>query len=144
MILRAQKLGQIAEYYGKIGMANKAGDAAVSYRDYWKALTELGEGDIAGEDNITTALMVYGELVYEIYRCASLFQDAGVERHELLEELEAVGQWLKTEIVIPEDGNQERNRLLTERLQSDLERAARQVDAAFGVREAERLTGAAE
>lgn len=137
MVLRARKLGQIAEYYGKIGMANKAGDAAVSYRDYWEDLTELAEGDIAGEDNITTAMMVYGELVYQIYRCASLFRDAGVERQELMDGLEAVRRQLATEIVIPEDGNQERNRLLMERLLSGLEQAARQVDAAFLVREAE-------
>lgn len=135
MILRARKLGQIAEYYGKVGMANKAGDAAVSYRDYWKDLTELARGDIAGEDNITTALMVYRELAYQIYRGASLFRDAGVERQEMLDELEAVRRRFETEIVIPEDGNQERNRLLMEGLLSDLERAARQVDAAFLARE---------
>lgn len=135
MILRAGKLGQIAEYYGKIGMANKAGDAAVSYRDYWEDLLELAKGDIAGEDNITTALMVYRELVYQIYRCASLFRGAGVERQALSDELEAVRQKLEKEIVIPEDGNQERNRLLMEGLLSDLDRAARQVDAAFAVRE---------
>ncbi len=135
MILRARKLGQIAEYYGKIGMANKAGDAAVSYRDYWKDLTELAKGDIAGEDNITTALMVYRELAYQIYRGASLFRDAGVKRQEMLGELDAVRRRFETEIVIPEDGNQERNRLLMEGLLSDLERAVRQVDAAFLARE---------
>ena len=131
MILRAGKLGQIAEYYGRIGMANKAGDAAISYRDYWEDLIVMAEGDIAGVDNITTALMVYKELVYQIYNRASLFRSAGVERQELLDELEAVGQLLETKLLIPEDGNQERNRLLMEELLSDLERAKRQVDAAF-------------
>lgn len=138
MVLRAEKLGQIAEYYGKIGMANKAGDAAVGYGDYWEDLTGLAEGDIAGEDNITTALMVYRELVYQIYRCASLFRDAGVERQAMFAELEMVQGRLEAEIVIPEDGNQERNRLLMEGLLSDLERAKRQVDAAFLAREEER------
>lgn len=137
MSLRARKLGQIAEYYGKIGMANKAGDAAVSYRDFWEDLTELAAGDIAGEDNITTAMMVYRELAYQIYRCASLFHEAGVEKQEMLNELEAVRKRLVTEIVIPEDGNQERNRLLKEALLSDLEQAARQVEAAFRVRKEE-------
>ena len=131
MMLRAGKLGQIAEYYGRIGMANKAGDAAISYRDYWEDLIVMAEGDIAGVDNITTALMVYKELVYQIYNRASLFRSAGVERQELLDELEAVGQLLETKLLIPEDGNQERNRLLMEELLSDLERAKRQVDAAF-------------
>lgn len=137
MILRAERLGKIAAYYGKIGMANKAGDAAVSYRDYWGDLTGLVQGDIAGEDNITTALMVYKELVYQVYRGASLFRDAGVGRQELLHELDLVGQLLKSELVIPEDGNQERNRLLMESLTEDLERARRQVDAAFLAREEE-------
>ena len=122
---------EIAEYYGRIGMANKAGDAAISYRDYWEDLIVMAEGDIAGVDNITTALMVYKELVYQIYNRASLFRSAGVERQELLDELEAVGQLLETKLLIPEDGNQERNRLLMEELLSDLERAKRQVDAAF-------------
>ena len=118
-------------------MANKAGDAAVSYRDFWEDLPELAAGDIAGEDNITTAMMVYRELAYQIYRCASLFHEAGVEKQEMLEELEAVRKRLVTEIVIPEDGNQERNRLLKEALLSDLEQAVRQVEAAFRVRKEE-------
>lgn len=75
---RARRLGKIAAYYARIGRENKAGDAEISYLNYWTDLTELSEGDLAAVDNATTALTMYKELAYQIDSYAERFRAAGV------------------------------------------------------------------
>lgn len=135
MARRAEKLLGIARYYTRIGVADKAGDASISYKDYWADLSALAQGDIAAEDNITTAMMVYRELIGQIYVHAPQFCSAGVEKDVLLGQLNEVRRRLEQDIVIPDDVNRERNQHLKDTLLSGLSQAGKQVDTAFGVAE---------
>lgn len=130
---RAGKLSRISEYYSKIGVVNKSGDANTSYEDYWNDLTELATGNIAAADNVTTAMMVYKELVYQVYTHATEFRAAGVTQGIMLAELEYIEEHLDSDIVIAEDVNKERNQELKNKLKENLEQARRQVNTAFEV-----------
>lgn len=128
---RAAKLSRIAEYYTKIGVVNKSGDANTSYGDYWKDLTDLAYGNIAAADNVTTAMMVYKELVYQIYNHALEFRAAGVEQSAMMQELDYISQHLESDIIILDDANKTRNLELKNKLRENLEQARRQVATAF-------------
>lgn len=130
---RAGKLSRISEYYSKIGVVNKSGDANTSYEDYWNDLTDLATGNIAAADNVTTAMMVYKELVYQIYNHASEFKAAGVSQDVMLAELDYIAEHLDSDIVIADDVNRERNLELKNKLKENLEQARRQVNTAFEV-----------
>lgn len=128
---RAAKLSRIAVYYTKIGVVNKSGDANTSYKDYWNDLTDLAAGNIAAADNVTTAMMVYKELVYQVYNHAMEFRTAGVTQQTMLDELDYVSQHIDSDIVIAEDTNKARNQELKDKLKQNLEQARRQVNTAF-------------
>ena len=134
MVERAEKLSQISEYYSRIGVANKYGDANTGYQDYWNDLVSLAMGNIAEADNVTTAMMVYKELIYQVYSHAADFRADGVSQKEMLDELEYVRQHLDSDIVIADDVNRDRNTELKERLYENLEQARRQVLAVFEAR----------
>lgn len=91
-IERARRLGKVAAYYARIGRENKAGDAEISYLDYWTDLTELTEGDLAAVDNATTALMMYKELAYQIDTHAEKFKTAGVPGNVMTMQLDNMEQ----------------------------------------------------
>lgn len=80
---RAQILGKISDYNSKIGQTNQAGDAQVSYRDYWKDLMALMDDDIAGKDNVITELRLYNEIVYQICTNYDNFKNAGLSQEEM-------------------------------------------------------------
>ena len=94
---RARRLCLIAGYYSEIGLADAAGDAYVSFRDYWDDLTELTKGSLVEEDNERTALVMYGELTGQIASRAYEFRDAGVKEEEMLEQLNQVEAHLNTD-----------------------------------------------
>ena len=89
---RAIRLGRIAAYYARIGRENKAGDAEISYLNYWTDLTELTEGDLAAVDNATTALTMYKELAYQIDSHAEKFKAAGVSGDAMITQLDNMEQ----------------------------------------------------
>ncbi|MDE7222772.1 MAG: serine/threonine protein kinase [Acetatifactor sp.] len=91
-IERARRLGKIAAYYARIGRENKAGDAEISYLNYWTDLTELTEGDLAAVDNVTTALTMYKELAYQIDSYAEKFKAAGVPGDAMTMQLDNIEQ----------------------------------------------------
>ena len=97
--MRAERLYHISEYYTQLGSMNRAGDNTANYLDYWNDLVKLSGDDIAQEDNIRTALVMYGELVYQIGAHASDFKKAGVTRADMLFELRRVERILTEEIV---------------------------------------------
>ena len=80
---RAQILGKISDYNSKIGQTNQAGDAQVSYSDYWKDLMALVDDDIAGKDNVITELRLYNEVVYQICTNYDNFKNAGLSQKEM-------------------------------------------------------------
>lgn len=87
---RAKRLGTIAEYYARLGVADKAGDVGVSYLDYWKDLKELTKGNVAELDNAVTAMRIYRELALQVALRAQEFQKAGVEQVEMEEQLSEI------------------------------------------------------
>lgn len=92
---RAGRLRLIADYYSRIGQADAAGDAYVTYRDYWDDLTELSSGNLVEADNERTALVMYGELLGQILSRAAEFKNAGVGFEEMDFQLENIRARLK-------------------------------------------------
>ena len=123
-VQRAAKLGKIAEYYAKLGVESKSGDDNISYADYWNDLCQVTEGNITQMDNATTALMVYREMVYQIYVNGMKFKKAGVSKAELQGQLDNVRERLKTDIGAQAAGN-ERVQALAGEVQENLEQAQR-------------------
>ena len=80
---RATILGKISAYNSRIGQTNQAGDAQVTYMDYWKDLTALMSDDIAGQDNVVTELRLYNEIAYQICTHYDAFKDAGVKKEDM-------------------------------------------------------------
>lgn len=80
---RAEILGKISGYNSEIGQINQAGDAQVSYGDYWKDLLALVEENIAGRDNVITELRLYNEIVYQICTHYDAFREAGLTKEEM-------------------------------------------------------------
>lgn len=103
---RAERLCRVSEYYAGLGNRNKAGDSTADYADYWEDLVKLSGDHIAEEDNIRTALVMYGELVYQAGAHAMEFRDAGVSRQAVLYELKRVER-IVTEQVIGSPGYSE-------------------------------------
>ncbi|MDE7322723.1 MAG: serine/threonine protein kinase [Lachnospiraceae bacterium] len=126
-VQRAAKLGKIAEYYAKLGVESKSGDDNISYADYWIDLCQVTEGNIAQMDNATTALMVYREMVYQIYVNGMKFKKAGVSKEELQGQLDNVRERLKTDIGADASGNERLQALFSE-VQGNLEQAQRVLD----------------
>ena len=89
---RAKKFYQIADYYTQLNVYNKAGDNTVSYKDYWNDLVMISAGDIAKDDNIRTALVVYKELTYQIGAHTMEFKNSGVSRKDMQDELDMVSE----------------------------------------------------
>lgn len=81
---RAEILGNICGYINKVGMANQAGDAEVSYIDYWNDMMSLTEKDVASKDNVITELRLYNDIVLQIYNKIVDFRNAGLTDQEIL------------------------------------------------------------
>lgn len=94
---RAKILGRISSYYkSKLGVINKAGDAEVSYGDYWDDLMALFDDDVAGDDNVITELRLYNEIVCQLQINAYKFKnEAGISRITMEKTLDAVEDKIK-------------------------------------------------
>lgn len=130
-IERAKCLGRIAAYYSKIGVESKSGDANVSYLDYWNDLQELTKDDLVEKDNLTTALIMYKELAYQIYTNCIHFKEEGIEKKEMESRITAIENWAASDISSSDMEGNERIRLLNEELISYLDLAKDAVNAAF-------------
>lgn len=128
-IERAKRLGEIAAYYAKIGRENKAGDAEVSYLNYWTDLTELTAGNLVAVDNATTALTMYRELAYQIVSYAEKFKAAGVPGEAMTAQLDNMEQRIAGSDF--ENGTQRVTELKAE-LQELIERARYIVEITYG------------
>ena len=89
---RATILGKISAYNSRIGQTNQAGDAQITYMDYWQDLMVLMADDIAGQDNIVTELRLYNEIVYQICTHYDAFKEAGVTKEEMQTTLQNIRQ----------------------------------------------------
>jgi hypothetical protein len=92
---RAKKFYQIADYYIQSGNINKAGDADVDYKDFYKQLIEVSTGDIAKKDNVKTALVVYRELTFQLNVNGLNFYNAGIDAKDIEQQLDAISDKAK-------------------------------------------------
>lgn len=95
---RAQILGKISGYYkNKLGVTNQAGDAEVSYSDYWNDLMSLYDSNVASIDNTVTELRLYNEIVYQIYtHCTDFKNNADLSQGTLEDTLGDIDDRLST------------------------------------------------
>jgi serine/threonine-protein kinase len=121
---RARRLYLISDYYSRVGLVDEAGDASVTYRDYWEDLTALSEGDLTELDNERTALVMYEELVSQMIAHTTEFREAGVTDREMLEQLEQINIHLESDF---ETLQEER-----EQLKSNMEKANRMIASTYG------------
>ena len=134
---RAERLALISGYYAEIGLADAAGDAFVSFRDYWDDLVELSAGNLVEEDNERTALVMYGEVTSQIAARAFEFRSAGVKRKEMLDQLAGIEEHLSSDFL---NVNEEILGVVQkeiEELRRELRQAGRRVEAAFSREEME-------
>lgn len=87
---RAKKFYQIADYYIQSGNINKAGDADVDYKDFYKQLMDISSDDIAKKDNIKTALVVYKELTFQLNTNGINFYNAGIKIEDIESQLDTI------------------------------------------------------
>ena len=128
-IQRASKLGRIAEYYAGLGVENRSGDVNISYAMYWQDLCEVTKGNITALDNATTALMVYQEMVYQIYVNAIKFERAGVPRAALQKQLNDIKNHLEKEINTNSLQETDRIKQLAEELKVNIVQAQRVLES---------------
>lgn len=128
---RAKRFYQISDYYVKLGNRNKAGDNEVSYKDYWNDLVILSAGNIAAEDNVKTALVIYKELTYQINVHALEFKNAGVTREEMTSEL-LMAEKMVEEIKASDKYSETEDSKITEQIESNITNAPKVFDTVFG------------
>ena len=97
-LVRVKLLYQIASYYQSLDTVNLAGDAKKSYREYWKDLMALTTENITSQDNAMTALVVYREVVNQIYLHCVHFRNDGVAEQELTDALDRIDDRIKNEV----------------------------------------------
>ncbi|MBB5263067.1 serine/threonine-protein kinase [Catenibacillus scindens] len=126
---RAQILGRISDYYkNKIGVTNKAGDAEVSYADYWNDLMSLFDSDAVGQDNMITDMRLYSEIVFQIYSRTVEFKDeAGISQEEMEQALDAIQSRMD---IMAIDGDAQAMELAAD-IETMIEQARRSITATF-------------
>ena len=127
---RAEILSRIAQYYTQLNSVNKAGDAIVSYRDYFNDLKELCSSDIAGDDNVRTALITYKELSYQLSEHGMEFRNAGVKREEVQNLIDGVKERMLLDITYSDLSDSDRD--LYDTVTSNFTRAEDMLNMTYG------------
>lgn len=117
---RAKKFYQIADYYTQLNVYNKAGDNTVSYKDYWNDLVMISAGDIAKDDNIRTALVVYKELTYQIGAHTMEFKNSRVSKKDMQDELDMVSEEIDN-LVKSKNYDKENDGKIVDEIRSNIE-----------------------
>lgn len=128
---RAMRLYLISSYYSIIGKADEAGDASVTYADYWKDLTALSEGNLVETDNERTALIMYEELVCQMVSRAAEFRMDGVTYEEMQNQIEMIREHLQEDFSNIHRTNQTIIEEEVRRLKHSLDQAERILQSAF-------------
>ena len=129
---RARRLYTISDYYAKVGIVDEAGDAFVTYSDYWEDLTGLLEGNLVELDNERTALVMYEELISQLISHTVEFRDAGVKEEEILSELRQIRQHIEQDFRDVTDGGMEQD---MQRLEMNIDTARKIVQSVYGQEE---------
>lgn len=102
---RAERLAKIASYYAKLGRKNLAGDAEISYAQYWNDMNALTTGNIVVADNAKTACVSYQELTYQLRMRAAEFKSAGIAENILYEKLDDIESHIANDLSAEEKEN---------------------------------------
>lgn len=94
---RSKRLFVISDYYYKIGLEDEAGDATITYQDYWNDMVNLIEGNLVEVDNERTALVVYEDFLGQIISRANDFRESGVSGKEMKEQLRNISKHLNSD-----------------------------------------------
>ena len=94
---RSKRLFVISDYYYKIGLEDEAGDATITYQDYWNDMVNLIEGNIVEVDNERTALVVYEDFLGQMISRANDFRESGVSGKEMKEQLRNISKHLNSD-----------------------------------------------
>lgn len=97
-VTRASVLAEIAEYYSGLSNVDLAGDSDTSYAVFWEDLTSFLDYDLAGEDNIKTALVTYKEIASQIMTNATNFKDSGVSEDDMTNALTLIERHLSSDM----------------------------------------------
>ena len=111
---------------------DEAGDAFVTYSDYWEDLTGLLEGNLVELDNERTALVMYEELISQLISHTVEFRDAGVKEEEILSELRQIRQHIEQDFRDVTDGGMEQD---MQRLEMNIDTARKIVQSVYGQEE---------
>ena len=93
-------------------------------------MAALTEGDIASEDNIQTALVMYKELSYQIGAHAKEFKAAGVTEKEMRSQLEKIQENMEW-IMESDDFDEESCGAIAETVFSNINSAEKMLETAF-------------
>ncbi|MBR6477212.1 MAG: serine/threonine protein kinase [Lachnospiraceae bacterium] len=128
---RAKRLYKICDYYSRIGIIDKTGDATVTYRDYWNDLVELTSGNLVAMDNAKTALIMYKENVAQIVTRANEFKRDGVTRNEMVEQLDYIEMRLQSDFNDVGSGNREAIDAEIQTLRTNMQQARNVIESTF-------------
>ncbi len=131
-IERATRLYKISDYYSKIGVVDEAGDASITYRDYWDDMVLLSEGNLVELDNERTALVMYAELVNQIISRTVEFRNAEVTAEEMEQQLANIEQHLDSDFGGINVGNKEAIEGDMGSLRDNIGKARRMIQSTFG------------
>ena len=128
---RAKRLYKICDYYSRIGIADKTGDATITYRDYWNDLVDLTAGNLVAMDNAKTALIMYKEMVTQIVSNANDFKKDGVTKNEMLEQIDNIEQHLQSDFSDVGSGNKASIDSEIEKLRRNIQQANSIIESTY-------------
>lgn len=129
-ITRAGCLYRISQYYSSLGIQNQAGDAMVSYKDYWEDLIELSE-EAKNSKNSICFLLAARELTGQIASKAGLFQQAGILQKEMEEVLGKIRKEMEKPGFTKEDPQTAYQEELKQFVEQNLKAAQKSIEAVF-------------
>jgi len=129
---RAERLYVISDYYSKIGMMDEAGDVFVTYRDYWNDLTAACEGNLVETDNERTAIVMYEEVLGQMITKTVEFKKAGIEKEEMLLQIENIKLHLKQDFRESEESVKKVLDAELQVLKEQISRAERILESVYG------------
>lgn len=133
-IARAERLYAISSYYSRIGLTDEAGDASVTFRDYWNDMVALSEGNLVEVDNERTALVMYQELVSQVVSRTPDFKRDGVTENEMLAQMTNIRQHLKTDFSNINEKTRTAIQEEMNELLAAVEQAERMIQSTYGQR----------
>lgn len=131
-IIRAQKLWKIAAYYEQLGMYHQGGDVSISYKDYWKDLTEIASHEKKNVQQSKDLLFSYNELLSQIITSAFRFAEAGVSKAEMKKQLKEIEEELYGMKIDKGNANAFYEEEMRRNLCENLSAAHHSIEAAFG------------